>query len=47
MRDGEVREKHQSPVDAPMQNIDYSDTFHRDQVDKRIMIETEYVLRKK
>ena len=30
-----------------MQNIDYSDTFHQDQIDKRIMIETEYVLRKK
>ena len=29
-----------------MQNIDYSDTFHQDQIDKRIMIETEYVLRK-
>lgn len=32
MRDDEVREEHQSPVDAPMQNIDQSNTFH--QVDK-------------
>ena len=37
-----VRDKHQSPVDAPKQNIDYSKTFH--QIDKGNMIESRYVL---
>ena len=39
-----VRDKHQSPVDAPKQNIDYSKTFH--QIDKGNMIESRYVLAK-
>ena len=39
-----VRDKHQSPVDAPKQNIDYSKTFH--QIDKGNMIESSYVLGK-
>ena len=34
-----VRDKHQSPVDAPKQNIDYSKTFH--QIDKGNMIESD------
>ena len=29
MREDKVREKYQSPVDAPMQNIEYSNTFHQ------------------
>lgn len=28
MRDNDVQEKQQPPVDALMQNVDYSDTFH-------------------
>ena len=44
MQDDDIREKHQSPIDAPKQNVDYSDTFH--QVDKENMIESRYVLGK-
>ena len=39
--DDEVREKHQSPINALMQNIAYSDMFH--QVDKGNMIEAKYI----
>ena len=44
MGDNDVQEKHQSPVNAPKQNVDYSNTFH--QIDKGNMIESRYVLGK-
>ena len=44
MGDNDVQEKHQSPVNTPKQNIDYSNTFH--QIDKGNMIESRYVLGK-
>ena len=45
MGDNNVQEKHQLPVDAPKQNIDYSDTFHQI-VKKGNMIESRCVLGK-
>ena len=44
MGDNDVQEKHQSPVNTPKQNNDYSNTFH--QIDKGNMIESRYVLAK-
>ena len=44
MGDNDVQEKHQSPVNTPKQNNDYSNTFH--QIDKGNMIESRYVLGK-
>ena len=42
--DDGIREKNQSEVDAPMQNVDYSDTYY--QIDKSNQIEARYVLGK-
>ena len=39
-----IREKDASEVDAPMQNVDYSDTYY--QIDKSNQIEARYVLMK-
>ena len=37
-----IQEKNQSPVNALMQNVDYSDTYY--QIDKSNQIEARYVL---
>ena len=42
--DDGIREKDASEVDAPMQNVDYSDTYY--QIDKSNQIEARYVLGK-
>ena len=39
-----VREKDATPVDAPMQNVDYSDTYY--QIDKFNQIVARYVMAK-
>ena len=39
-----VREKNQSEVDVPIQNVDYSDTYY--QIDKSNQVEARYVLGK-